>query len=145
MPVRRLFAAWVALVLLLACGTRGPQAPVLQPRVSTAVDPFLDDLERRTFDWFWDTTNSSNGLVPDRWPDINFSSIAAIGFGLTAYGVGAERGYVTRIQARERTLTTLRFLWNAPHHDGPSAVTGYRGFFYRSEERRVGQGVRGGG
>ena len=34
----------------------------------------------------------SNGLVPDRWPDINFSSIAAIGFGLTAYGVGAERG-----------------------------------------------------
>ena len=69
--------------------------------------------------------------MPDRWPDINFSSIAAIGFGLTAYGVGAERGYVTREQARDRTLTTLRFLWNAPQ-TRPTAkdVTGYRGFFY---------------
>jgi hypothetical protein len=68
--------------------------------------------------------------VPDRWPTINFSSIAAIGFGLTAYGVGAERGYVTREQARDRTLTTLRFLWNAPQGSDPKDVTGYRGFFY---------------
>ena len=74
------------------------------------------DVLSQTFQWFWDTTNAANGLVPDRWPDVNFSSIAAIGFGLTAYGVGAERGYVTRQQARDRTLTTLRFLWNAPHH-----------------------------
>ena len=112
MRTRRAFVPFVALVLLLACGTRSTP-PVLQPRVA-AVDPFLEDLERKTFEWFWDTTNASNGLVPDRWPDINFSSIAAIGFGLTAYGVGAERGYVTREQARDRTLTTLRFLWNAP-------------------------------
>ena len=129
MRARRAFVPFVALVLLLACGTRGTQPPVLQPRV-TALDPFLEDLERRTFDWFWDTTNTSNGLVPDRWPQINFSSIAAIGFGLTAYGVGAERGYVTRQQARDRTLTTLRFLWSAPQHAEPRAVTGYRGFFY---------------
>ena len=130
MRARRAFVPFVALVLLLACGTRGTQPRVTQPRVTTAVDPFLEDLERKTFEWFWDTTNASNGLVPDRWPDINFSSIAAIGFGLSAYGVGAERGYVTRAQARERTLTTLRFLWNAPHHGEPRDVTGYRGFFY---------------
>ena len=55
----------------------------------------------------------------DRWPEINFSSIAAIGFGLTAYGVGAERGWVTREQARDRTLTTLRFLWAAPQSGEP--------------------------
>ena len=97
---------------------------VVQPRVTTAADPFLEDLERKTFEWFWDTTNARNGLVPDRWPDINFSSIAAIGFGLTAYGVGAERGYVTRAQARDRTLTTLRFLWNAPHRGEPREATG---------------------
>jgi hypothetical protein len=130
MRTRRAFAPFVALVLLLACGAQTARPPVVQPRVTTAVDPFLEDLERKTFEWFWDTTNAGNGLVPDRWPDINFSSIAAIGFGLSAYGVGAERGYVTRAQARDRTLTTLRFLWNAPHHDGPNAVSGYRGFFY---------------
>ena len=128
MRTRRVFVPLVALVLLLACGARGTPT-VLQPR-ATAVDPFLEDLERKTFEWFWDTTNTSNGLVPDRWPDINFSSIAAIGFGLTAYGVGAERGYVTRQQARDRTVTTLRFLLKAPQHGEPRDVTGYRGFFY---------------
>lgn len=127
---RRALASVIALVLLVACGTRGTQPAVTQPQSTRSADPFLDDLERRTFEWFWDTTNPTNGLVPDRWPDINFSSVAAIGFGLTAYGVGAERGYVTRRQAGERTLTTLRFLWNAPQHDGPRDVTGYRGFFY---------------
>ena len=76
--MRRALVPFVALVLLLACAGRG--AP---PRVAAAPDPFLEDLERRTFQWFWDTTNPRNGLVPDRWPDINFSSIAAIGFGLT--------------------------------------------------------------
>jgi hypothetical protein len=121
----RALAAFIALVLLLACG--GRTTPL---RVTPSVDPFLETLQERTFAWFWDTTNASNGLVPDRWPDINFSSIAAIGFGLTAYGVGAERGYVTREQARDRTLTTLRFLWNAPQSGEPRDVTGYRGFFY---------------
>ena len=138
----RAIASFVTVVLLLGCGTSGTLPRVEQPRVSTAVDPFLDDLERRTFEWFWDTTNAGNGLVPDRWPEINFSSIAAIGFGLTAYGVGAERGYVTRQQARDRTLTTLRFLWTAPQHGEPVAVSGYRGFFYHFLDMEKGQRYR---
>ena len=32
----------------------------------------IDDLERRTFQWFWDTGNPANGLVPDRWPSKSF-------------------------------------------------------------------------
>jgi hypothetical protein len=121
-------AALAALALLSTCAGRSPA--VTGARAAPAVDPFLDTLERRTFEWFWDTANAANGLVPDRWPSINFSSIAAIGFGLTAYGVGSEQGYVTREQARDRTLTTLRFLWSAPQSSDPKDVTGYRGFFY---------------
>lgn len=75
---------------------------------------FLDTVQRRTFDWFWETTNARNGLVPDRWPTKSFSSIAAVGFGLTAYPIGVERGWITREQAAERTLTTMRFFWRAP-------------------------------
>ena len=37
-----------------------------------------------------------NGLVPDRYPVVLSSSIAAVGFALTAYPIGVERGYVTR-------------------------------------------------
>jgi hypothetical protein len=122
----RALVALTALALLVACGTH----TISRPRASAPADPFLETLEQRSFEWFWDTTDARTGLVPDRWPDINFSSIAAIGFGLTAYGVGAERGYITRVQARERTLTTLRFLWNAPQGSAPRDIAGYRGFFY---------------
>jgi hypothetical protein len=66
-------------------------------------------VQRRTFNWFWETTNPENGLVHDRWPTESFSNIAAVGFGLTAYGIGAENGWVTREAAAQRVLTTLRF------------------------------------
>jgi hypothetical protein len=133
----RAIAAVVAVALLTACAARNAPAGG-----APGADPFLETLERRTFEWFWDTTNAANGLVPDRWPDINFSSIAAIGFGLTAYGVGAERGYVTRAQARDRTLTTLRFLWSAPQSSEPKDVTGYRGFFYHFLDMQAGHRYR---
>jgi hypothetical protein len=90
----------------------------------------LADLERRTFDWFWDTGNPANGLVPDRWPTKSFSSIAAVGFGLTAYPIGAERGWIDRAQARGRTLATLRFFANAPMGPEAAGRTGHKGFFY---------------
>jgi hypothetical protein len=69
-------------------------------------------------------------LVPDRWPTEAFASVAATGFGLTAYPVGVERGWISREQARQRVLLTLRFLWSAPQGPQESGVAGYRGFFY---------------
>jgi len=132
-------------LLLVACGPyAAPSAPPAAapveagPAASPAADAFLDDLERRTFDFFWDTAAPGNGLVPDRWPSRPFSSIAAVGFGLTAYGVGAERGYVERDEARDRVLTTLRFLWNAPQGPGAGEVSGYRGFFYHFLDMETG-------
>lgn len=99
---------------------------------------FLDTVQRRTFDWFWDLTNQRNGLVPDRWPSRSFSSIAAVGFGLTATGIGAERGWITRAQARDRVLATLRFFWSAPQGDAAAGVTGHRGFFYHFLDMETG-------
>ncbi len=109
-----------------------PSAPRAAPLASLSPDDaaFLDTLQERTFRWFWETTDHQTGLTPDRWPSQTFSSVAAIGFGLTAYLVGAERGYVTRAEAAGRTLNTLRFLWQAPQGPGVSGVAGYRGFYY---------------
>lgn len=88
------------------------------------------DIQQRTFRFFWERANPANGLMPDRWPSPSFSSIAATGFALTAYPIGVKHGWITRAQARDRTLATLRFFWNAPQGDAPSGVTGYKGFFY---------------
>jgi hypothetical protein len=121
------------------------EAPVVEtPRAEADGDVlFLDTLQERTFDWFWETTSAETGLVPDRWPTEAFSSVAAVGFGLTAYGVGAERGWVTRAEAAERTLTTLRFFWEAPQGPGQVGMTGYKGFFYHFLNQDSGERYRG--
>lgn len=102
-------------------------------------DPVLNNLERRTFRFFWDTANKQNGMVPDRYPSPSFASIAAVGFGLTAYVVGAERGYVSRAQARTRVLRTLRFLEGLPQGPDETGMAGYKGFYYHFLHMENGQ------
>ena len=83
------------------------------------LDPFLADLEERTFRFFWETANSKTGLIPDRYPTTpSVASVAAVGFGLTAYPIGVERGYISREAARERVLRTLRFFAHASNQKG---------------------------
>jgi len=113
-----------------------PAAP--PPGSASPNDPFLDTLQQRTFRWFWETTNPRNGLTPDRHPTKSFSSVAAVGFALSSYPVGVERGYVTREQAAERTLTTLRFLYNSPQGEARSGVAGHKGFFYHFLDMETG-------
>jgi hypothetical protein len=131
-------AAASAMTMMAGCG---PSAePVAVPREMRlgGLPALFDDLERRTFAFFWDTTNPRNGLVPDRWPNVTFSSIAAVGFALTAYPIGVTRGYITREQARERTLTTLRFFAAAPQGDAATGTSGNFGFFYRYLDMETG-------
>ncbi|HEX6052882.1 MAG TPA: hypothetical protein VFZ21_26630, partial [Gemmatimonadaceae bacterium] len=124
----RRFTILAVLGIAVGCA-RGTVAT--EPRALPAADvAFLDTLERRTFDWFWETTNPTNGLTPDRAPNPPFSSIAAVGYALTAYPIGVDRGYITRVQAAERTATTLRFFWRAPQGPDSTGVSGRWGFFY---------------
>jgi hypothetical protein len=136
MSMRPLLASVALAVSLAACGTTGTPGPA--PR-DAAADAFLDTLSERTFAFFWNTTNPVNGLTPDRHPTPSFTSVAAVGFALTAYPVGVTRGYITRTEAAERTLATLRFFWSAPHGDAPAGVTGHRGFFYHFLDMQTGE------
>lgn len=112
------------LILLTGC------SPAVQPAQQEVVPYSVDELQRRTFNYFWETADSLNFQVPDRYPTLTFSSIAATGFGLSAYIVGAEKQYVTRAQAAERTLRTLEVLWNLPQGPEAADISGYKGFFY---------------
>jgi hypothetical protein len=133
----RLFSLSVALVFAAETALAEPLL-LVSPEVGKALeisgvgadDPVIDDLEQRTFRYFWETTNKKNGLAPDRFPSPSFVSIAAIGFSLTAFVVGAERHFVKRAQASERVLRSLRFLANAPQGPQPSGMAGYKGFYY---------------
>jgi hypothetical protein len=102
------------------------------------LDPMFADLQERTFRFFWDTANPQNGLIPDRYPTNAASSIAAVGFGLTTYPIGVERGYITREQARDRVLLTLRFLHRARQGPEAEGTAGHNGFFYHFLDMQTG-------
>src|SRR5262245_33689601 len=102
------------LPLALGCaGGSGPVATARPPRAAAVAAPgaasappspaeqqaFLDELQERTFHYFWDLADPHTGLTPDRWPTKSFASVSATGFGLTAYPIGVERGWITREQA----------------------------------------------
>lgn len=113
-------------VCIIAC-----QPKERQTTPSEAFIPFTtEELQRRTFLYFWELADTANYQIPDRWPTLTFSSIAATGFGLSAYIVGAEKKYVSRKAAADRVLKTLQVLWALPQGADEADVAGYKGFFY---------------
>ena len=136
----------LAFALLLSAAAPAALAGSAQPVPLTTFESpaestaFIEDLEHRTFNFFWETANPLNGLVLDRYPAPSFASISAVGFALTAYPIGVERGYVTRAQARQRVVATLRFFRDAPEGTAAQGMTGYKGFYYHFLD--MGSGAR---
>lgn len=86
-------------------------------------DEFLDLLQRRIFDFFWLET-SPLGLIKDRADnfvpeDYLHSSIASVGFGLSAICMAEKRGWIGTQEALERVSTTLEtFQTRVQKNDG---------------------------
>ncbi len=131
------------LLVAFACSgsppeTREALSPPSAYRASRRDEAFLDTLQERTFRFFWELSDPRTGLTPDRAPTASFVSVGAVGFALTAYPIGAERGFVERAAAAERVRNTLGTFWQAPQGDAPSGCIGYRGFFYHFLEPATG-------
>ena len=111
-------------------------AKVTTARVSDS--ELLSDIEHRTFNFYWERVNHSNGLMADRWSTPAACSITGTGFALTAWPIGVERGWITRNQARDITLRTLRFFEQLPQGEQRSGTVGYRGFYYHLIDMETG-------
>jgi hypothetical protein len=103
-------------------------------------DAFLDDLQQRSFRYFWEQADPQTGLVPDRArmdgsslppSHQNVASIAATGFGLTALCIAADKAWIDQTQARERTRNTLRFF--------DARAFQQRGWFYHWLDAKTGE------
>ena len=103
-------------------------------------EELLDRFQRAAFGYFLDEFNPENGLVADTSRAGAPASIAVVGFALSSYPVGVERGWMTRADAAARTLVTLRFFWNSPQSEQPDA-TGYKGFYYHFLDMKTGKRV----
>ena len=91
---------------------------------------------RGAFDFFWEQANTDvnspgYGLVRDRYPgDETIASIASVGFALTAYLVGIDKGYITYQEGYDRANGTL---------DTLLAMKRTEGFFYHFVDMKTGE------
>ncbi len=110
-------------------------SPVL-PTPAATLDQVIAYEMRGAFDFFWEQANTDPaspgyGLVRDRYPGSpGIASIAAVGFALTAYPIGVERGYITRAEGYQRALGTLDTLLRMEREHG---------FFYHFVDMATGR------
>jgi hypothetical protein len=78
----------------------------------------LDDASHRAFNYFAERSNPVTGFTKDRSanfteqdnPEHFVASIASIGFALSAYSVGAHRGWMKREVAIRKARNTVRHM-----------------------------------
>jgi len=130
----------VAVLILLVATVASSQAIRPSPKLTSEDQQFLEDLERRSFQYFWEEGDPDTGLVSDRARmdgstldenHRNVASIAATGFGLTGLCIAADRNWINRNQAQDRIRNALRYFANKAFHQ--------RGWFYHWLDAKTGE------
>ncbi len=106
----------------------------VQRMLKMSDEELLDYIQRKTFMYFWEEANPDTGLVRDRSKEDSPSSIAAVGFALTAIPIAIERGYISYDEGYKRTLNTLKMF-------AEGRVEGKEGFFYHFVDVNTGKRV----
>ena len=89
-----------------------------------SIDEVIEWEMKGSFDFFWERANTDEGspgygLIRDRYPGSEgIASTASVGFGLTAYLIGIEKGYITREQGLDRVTRTLDTLLTIEREEG---------------------------
>lgn len=147
--LRLILAVLFLLCFFTSVITQPPLSPVVRSsfpsrqaalKFSREDELFLEDLQHRSFNYFWEQADPRTGLVADRARtdasllDENHrdvASVAATGFGLTALCIAAERSWISRSQARERTRGTVQFFANRAFQE--------HGWFYHWLDAKTGE------
>ncbi|MCK9422879.1 MAG: hypothetical protein M0Q38_09785 [Bacteroidales bacterium] len=122
-------------VFTFAISTAQPQQLVFKSKgkvnypLTSGEKSMLDSIQHKTFLFFLNEHHPKTGIVKDRTTSASPCSIAATGFGIPSFAIGAERNWITREQAAEITLRILKFFANSVQSTDKKA-TGYEGFYY---------------
>ncbi|MBB1285062.1 beta-glucosidase [Flavisolibacter sp. BT320] len=125
MHKKLLLAASFGFLLLYGCGS---SKPVAKDAVSFSPEDekMYTDVQRTTFNYFWDGAEPNSGLARERYHmdgiypenDKMIITSGGGGFGVMAILVGIERGFITRAQGMERMERIVRFLETADRFHG---------------------------
>ncbi|HUC83383.1 MAG TPA: glucoamylase family protein [Flavisolibacter sp.] len=115
-----------AIVLLLLSCQSPKQLAKDNVQLSAEDERMLTDVQRTTFQYFWDGAEPNSGLARERFHvdgaypqnDKNVVTSGGGGFGVMAILVGIERGFITREQGVERMERIVKFLETADNYHG---------------------------
>ncbi len=132
----KLFSLLVILLFALSCSSHRQLSTSLHT-LPTADAAVYTDVQRTTFQYFWDGAEPTSGLARERinmndvYPenDKNVVTTGGSGFGLMAILAGIERGFITRQQGYERFDRIVHFLERADRFHGawPHWINGETG------------------
>lgn len=122
---------FVGLLLVIGCANDdgpGYQEPYIPDPGTIEVltdEELLEKVQQHTFKYFWDFAGAESGLARERSQDDayggqgrNIVTTGGSGFGLAAFPVAVERGWISRAQAIERLDKILNFLESVPTYHG---------------------------
>ena len=139
----RYFAFALSLILaamVSSCRSPSKPPPPCAPLYTLAPEDeqFLDELEHRIFDYFWNEVYPETGIAIDHTEN-RIGKVAATGFELAAVCVGVKRGWITHDQGYERALRILNAFWDDPADPNDAYVDGQFGLFWHYVDGRTGK------
>ena len=108
----------------------GYQEPYIPDTGGETEEPLTDDellekVQQTTFKYFWDFAGTNSGLAKERsqadaygGQGNNIVTMGGSGFGIAAFPVAVERGWISRDQAVQRLEKILNFLESVPTYHG---------------------------
>ena len=78
------------------------------PRITDA--QLLDSVQRRTLTFFWEDGHPISGMARERNASGDIVTTGGTGFGIMAMLSGVHRGFITRVEARDRITKIADFL-----------------------------------
>jgi hypothetical protein len=128
----QLLAATAAIVTASAAET----VQVRETTEAIDIEDVIDFEMQGSFNFFWEQANTDinspgYGLIRDRYPGSpGIASIASVGYGMTAYVIGVEKGYITFDEGYDRANQTL---------DTLLAMDREQGFFFHFVDMETGE------
>jgi hypothetical protein len=125
MKTSRTYIILLFLLFAIACQGHKKIAKVINP-IPSEYDAIYTDVQRTTFQYFWDGAEPVSGLGRERFHvdgnypenDKNVVTIGGSGFGVMGILVGIERGFITRQQGVQRLEKIISFLEKADRFHG---------------------------
>jgi hypothetical protein len=72
----------------------------------------LDKVQQQTFKYFWENAHPISGMAKERTSSAETVTTGGTGFGIMSIVTAVHRGFITRVEGRDRVLKITNFLLN---------------------------------